>query len=64
MSIAVNLRNILITKTIIIIWYITKQVSPPFKGGVAGIAVFGMFTILLSRPGWLKRIQKKWTYFS
>jgi len=55
MSIAVNLRNILITKTIIIIWYITKQVSPPFKGGVAGIAVFGMFTILLSRPGWLKR---------
>jgi hypothetical protein len=31
---------------------------------VAGIADFKMFTILLSRPGWLKRIQKKWTYFS
>jgi len=31
---------------------------------VAGIADFGMFTLLLSRPGWLKGILLKWTYFS
>jgi hypothetical protein len=31
---------------------------------VAGIDDFKMFTILFSRPGWLKRIQLKWTYFS
>jgi len=31
---------------------------------VAGIADFGMFTILLSRPGWLKRIPQKWANFS
>jgi len=30
------------------------KVSPPFKGGVAGITVLEMFTILLSRSGWLK----------
>jgi len=31
---------------------------------VAGIDDFEMFTIVLSRPGWLKWIQQKWTYFS
>jgi len=31
---------------------------------VAGIADFEMITILLSRPGWLKRIHQKLTYFS
>ena len=42
---AVNLRS-----------YRDKSFPSFFKGGVAGISVFGMFTILLSRPGWLKRI--------
>jgi len=40
-------------------WLTTKgsywvEVSPPFEGGVAGIADFGMFTTQLSRPGWLR----------
>jgi hypothetical protein len=39
-------------------------VSPPFEGGVAGIADFEMFIILLPGRGGLKRIQQKWTYFS
>jgi len=42
------------------------QISFPsfLKGGVAGHADFKMFTILFSRPGWLKRILHKWTNFS
>jgi len=35
-----------------------EKVSPPFKGGVAGIANFEIFTILLSRPGWLIYLSK------
>jgi len=31
---------------------------------VAGIADFRMFTIVISRPGWLKQIHKKLFYFS
>jgi len=29
------------------------EVSPPFKGGVAGMPDYLMFTKLISRPGWL-----------
>jgi len=29
------------------------KVSPPFEGGVAGIADYLVFTNFISRPGWL-----------
>ena len=57
-------RYMKIEITTVILWFINKLVSPTFEGGVAGIDVFEMVTILHSRPGWLKWIQPKWTYFS
>jgi len=30
-----------------------EKVSPPFEGGVAGIADYQIYTIFISRPGWL-----------
>ena len=44
--------------------FVDKSFPSFFQGGVAGIADLEMVTIMLSRPGWLKRIQQKWTYFS
>jgi hypothetical protein len=45
-GIAINLREILEIRRL-------EKVSPPFEGGVAGTIDYLMFTILISRPGWL-----------
>jgi len=31
----------------------SRKISPPFEGGVAGTVVYLIFTMFISRPGWL-----------